>query len=164
MLCTEAIDEIPSHIEFLLSRARRLTRDEADASDVVQETCLRALEALRQSELAPANLRGWLVVILRNQWFSALRQQRVRVHVHAELAAPEPVALPLHETRLQCRQLARAWSELPAHSRDIAHQCLIDGESQEEVSRRLGMTAGGVAASIHRTRQALRDSMSERAA
>jgi len=159
MICAEAMNQVPTHIPFLLTRARRLCRNEADARDLVQDTCLHALEALGRADTQPDNLRAWLVVVMRNHWFSAIRQHRVRLHAHAEIAESPSLDAGLCETRLVYSQLARAWSRLPAQSQNIAHQCLIEGQSQEEVSRRLGMTAGGVAASIHRTREMLRHSM-----
>jgi DNA-directed RNA polymerase specialized sigma24 family protein len=70
-----------------------------------------------------------------------------------------PVDVTRCEPPLVYSHLTQAWTRLPAQSQNIAHQCLIEGHSQEEVSRRLGMTAGGVAASIHRTRATLRQSV-----
>jgi RNA polymerase sigma-70 factor (ECF subfamily) len=153
------ICEVPIHVPFLLTRARRLCRNEADAHDLVQDTCLLALEALTREAASPENLRGWLLVVMRNHWFSTMRKRRARSSAHAELAGGLSSDVGLCETRLVYSQLARAWGRLPAQSRSIAQQCLLDGDSQQEVSRRLGMTAGGVAASIHRTREALRQSM-----
>lgn len=153
------MNEVVSHVPLLLLRARRLCRDEADARDLVQDTCVHALEALGDREPPPDNLAAWLVVVLRNEWFSVARRRRVRTHAQAELAARSTVDDGMCETRVLGSQLERAWGELSAQSQTIARQCLIEGDSQEVVSRRLGMTAGGVAASIHRTRAALWTSM-----
>jgi RNA polymerase sigma-70 factor (ECF subfamily) len=159
MICTSVMEEVPTHLAFLLTRARRLCRNEADARDLVQDTCLHALEALKRSDTPPDNLRAWLSVIMRNHWFSAIRQYRVRANAHADIADRSSLDDGLCETRFVYSQLARVWSRLSKQSQNIAQQCLIQGDSQEEVSRRLGMTAGGVAASIHRTREVLRQSM-----
>jgi len=155
----DSMNEVPTHASFLLTHARRLCRNEADARDLVQDTCLHAIEALQRLESPPDNLRAWLLVILRNHRFSAIRQQRVRVTAHAEIAHYPSIEAIGAEGRLLFDQLSRAWSRLPERSQHIAERCLIDGDSQEDVSRRLGMTPGGVAASIHRTRAALRDSV-----
>jgi RNA polymerase sigma-70 factor (ECF subfamily) len=159
MLSGEIMNEVPNHIPFLLARAARLCRSDADARDLVQDTCLQALVTLKECASPPTNLRAWLVVVMRNHWFSTIRRHRVRASAHAELSNGAALDDALCETRLLCSQLVRAWHQLPARSQNIAHRCLIDGESQEEVSRSLGMTAGGIAASIHRTRQALWQSM-----
>ena len=96
---------------------------------------------------------------MRNHWFSVVRKHKVRANAHAQLANEPWCDVGLIESRLVYRQLARAWSRLPAQSRSIARHCLLDGHSQEEASRTLGMTAGGIAASIHRTRRTLRQEM-----
>jgi RNA polymerase sigma-70 factor (ECF subfamily) len=156
---SDAMNDVPTHAAFLLTQARRLCRNEADARDLVQDTCLHALEALRRSDSPPDNLRAWLVVILRNHFFSVIRQQRVRATAHAEIASQPSVEVGHVDGGLLYDRIARAWTQLPSRSQTIAQQCLIDGDSQEDVSRRLGMTPGGVAASIHRTRAALRQSV-----
>jgi RNA polymerase sigma-70 factor (ECF subfamily) len=153
------MNEVVSHVPLLLQRARRFCRNDADACDLVQDTCVHALEALRDREIVPDNLAAWLVVVLRNQWFSTSRRQRVRTHAQVELAARAGVDDSMCETGVLGSQLKRAWSQLSSQSQTIARQCLLEGDSQEAVSRRLGMTAGGVAASIHRTRAALWTSM-----
>jgi RNA polymerase sigma-70 factor (ECF subfamily) len=152
-------DALSTHVPFLLARARHICRNEADAYDLVQDTCLHALEALAHAGAVPENPRGWLVVIMRNHWLSVVRRRRVRANAQAALAARSSFDDGLCETRVVHSQVARLWRRLSAQARNIAQQCLIDGDSQEEVSRRLGMTAGGVAASIHRTRRVLRQSM-----
>lgn len=161
MTCSDAMNELPAHIPALLPRARRLCRNDADARDLIQDTCVNALEALADAAAPPENLLGWLVVIMRNLWFSIVRQRRVRADAHAEMATRPSLDDALCEARLVYNQLARAWSELPPQSQNIARRCLLDGDSQQEVSQTLGMTAGGVAASIHRTRHALRLSLLE---
>lgn len=153
------VNELPIHFEFMLQRARRLCRNDADARDLVQDTCLNALEAQRKSAARPDNLRAWLTVIMRNHWFSSMRQHRLRSHAYAEVASRSSLDDGLCQTRLVCSQLSSAWMKLAPQSRTIARQCLLEGDSQEDVSRRLGMTAGGVAASIHRTRAALWQTM-----
>jgi RNA polymerase sigma factor (sigma-70 family) len=107
----------------------------------------------------PDNVRGWLVAILRNNWLNLLRHRRVRARAMPELIHGTPDDWRLHETRALRFQFERAWEELPAQARAIAVQCLIDGEPHEDVSARFGMTPGGVATSIHRTRASLRQSM-----
>lgn len=147
------------HAADLLKRARRLTRNEADARDLVQDTCLNALEALSKMNAPPANVRGWLLVVMRNHWFNVVRHHRVCVNARVELANESQIDTGLSETRAVISQLSRAWETLSAQARGIAERCLLEGESHEEVSQRFGMTPGGVAASIHRTREQLRAAM-----
>jgi RNA polymerase sigma-70 factor (ECF subfamily) len=147
------------HATYLLACARRLTRNEADARDLVQDTCLHAVETLQSSGDFPANPRGWLAVMMRHRWFNVLRHNKVCRTAHAEIAAQPSSDTSLSDARVIQSQLVRAWGRLSAQAQEIAEQCLIDGDSYDDVSRRFGLSAGGIATSIHRTRASLRQSM-----
>jgi RNA polymerase sigma-70 factor (ECF subfamily) len=150
---------LSAHEHDLLGYARRLTRNEADARDLVQDTWLHSLEALEKMDPPPENLRAWLLVSMRNHWFNVLRHHKVRANARAELASREAFDAGLCESRVVYAQFVRAWDTLPPQAQSIATQCLLDGESQEDVSRQFGITANGVASSIHRTREQLRHAM-----
>src|SRR3989442_16040813 len=57
--------EALASLDSLYRTARRLTRDQADAEDLVQETFLKAFRAADQFEPG-TNLRAWLFTILHN--------------------------------------------------------------------------------------------------
>src|SRR5258707_11288194 len=63
------------HTDGLFGYAMVLSRNPAEAADLVQETYVRALRA-RESLRAGSNVKGWLFTILRNIWLNQLRQQR----------------------------------------------------------------------------------------
>ena len=54
-----------SHLDSLYGTALRLTRNEADAQDLVQDTYVKAFRARRQFK-AGTNLKAWLFTILHN--------------------------------------------------------------------------------------------------
>lgn len=61
------------HLRTLLRLARRLVREEAEAEDLVQETCLKAFRAFHQ--FCPgSNGKAWLVTILLNTVRDRIRQ------------------------------------------------------------------------------------------
>lgn len=75
------------YIDGLFGYAMVLTRNPAEAADLVQETYLRALKA--KESLGPgSNVKSWLFTILRNIWLNQLRHQRT---------APQLVELEAHE-------------------------------------------------------------------
>src|SRR6185369_10476692 len=55
------------HIDAAFNYARWLTRSEADAEDVVQDACVRALRFF--SSLRNDDARSWLLTIVRNTWY-----------------------------------------------------------------------------------------------
>src|ERR1700758_1364230 len=69
-------DAVPL-MDQLFNGALRLTRNRADAEDLVQETMLRAYIGFRSFRLG-TNLKAWLYRILRNTWISAHRKQQHR--------------------------------------------------------------------------------------
>src|ERR1700736_445440 len=63
------------YIDGLYSYALVLTRNHAEAEDLVQETYVRAIQAMGRLR-AGSNMKGWLFTILRNIWFNQLRKRR----------------------------------------------------------------------------------------
>jgi RNA polymerase sigma-70 factor (ECF subfamily) len=63
------------HLDGLYSYARVLTRNHAEAEDLVQETYVRAMQAMGRLR-ADSNMKSWLFTILRNVWFNQLRKWR----------------------------------------------------------------------------------------
>ena len=77
--------------EGLYRYAVVLSRDRVEAQDLVQETCVRAIEAVDGLRLG-SNVKSWLFTILRNIWFNQLRRRR---------AAPKVVELDMEEAPAQ---------------------------------------------------------------
>lgn len=73
-------ESLIEHIDGLYSYALSLTRNRSDAEDLVQETYVRAIPALRRLR-TKSNLKSWLFTILRNVWLNQLRQPRNGLHV-----------------------------------------------------------------------------------
>src|ERR1700731_5126369 len=63
------------YIDGLYGYAIAPTRNQADAEDLVQETYVRAKQAMQKLR-ADSNIKGWLLTILRNIWFNQLRKRR----------------------------------------------------------------------------------------
>src|ERR1700722_9330326 len=63
------------HLDGLYSYALVLSRNHAEAEDLVQETYVRAIQAM--GRLRPdSNMKSWLFTILRNIWLNQLRKWR----------------------------------------------------------------------------------------
>src|SRR5260370_3699503 len=79
--------DLQEYLDGLYSYGLVLSRNQAEAEDLVQETCLRALRAMER--LRPdSNVKSWLFTILRNIWLTQLRQRN---------AAPDVVDLDSYD-------------------------------------------------------------------
>src|SRR5712675_1391444 len=61
------------HLDAAFNYARWLTRNDADADDVVQDACVRALRFF--SSLRGESARPWLLSIVRNTWYGRFPQR-----------------------------------------------------------------------------------------
>src|ERR1043165_783863 len=65
-------ETVVPHLDAAFNYARWLTRNDAEAEDVVQDACVRAMRFF--SSFRHDNARAWLFTIVRNTWFSRLNQ------------------------------------------------------------------------------------------
>jgi RNA polymerase sigma-70 factor (ECF subfamily) len=65
------------HVDAAFNYARWLTRSEADAEDVVQDACVRALRFL--PSLRGDDARAWLLTIVRNTWYGRFSRKGASV-------------------------------------------------------------------------------------
>src|SRR6476660_6520010 len=56
------------HLDAAYNYARWLTKNDADAEDVVHDACVRAMRFF--TSLREDNPRAWLFAIVRNTWYS----------------------------------------------------------------------------------------------
>lgn len=153
---------VDRHAPHLLKVAYSLTGHAADAEDLVQETFLAGMQALRRFE-GRSSVRTWLVAILARQAAAWRRRQRVR---HAVEWSPEtesaavggaPRAGP-ELSRTDARlDLAAALQTLTPDHREVLVLREYGGLSYEEIAGTLGLPRGTVESRLHRARLELRD-------
>src|SRR5689334_9551117 len=138
----------------LLRSARRYLPD-ARAEDAVQQASLSAWSGLQRGDDV-RDLRAWLYRIVHNM---ALNQLRLSGYDYAELEdslrgtdAPQEEM----ERRAVVRQTLTGLAALPERQREALLQIAIEGRSQDEVARELGVTEGAVRQLVHRARMTLR--------
>jgi RNA polymerase sigma-70 factor (ECF subfamily) len=133
-----------------------LTRNAADAEDLVQEAVLRAYEK-RGSFRKDRNLRAWLLAILHNCFVDGARKRRseaVRLLRAGELAADHAPAPQEHVVRLA--QLRQTFMALPEEQRAVLHLVAIEGLSYQEAASILSIPVGTLMSRLGRARAALR--------
>lgn len=155
--------------------ARRLTRNEADAEDLVAETVARAWRALGTLECEAA-FRSWMFRILNNAFVSGLRRADARPRTEpidgGEGEADEagfslfeqmhqPFLLwfgnPEQEflDKLLREDLERALASLPEHHRVVVILSDIEEFSYAEIACALEVPVGTVRSRLARARAAL---------
>src|SRR5258708_16169910 len=86
------------HLDMLYRIARRLTRDDASAEDLVQETYLRALRSWDSFELKEYGIRPWLLRILHNLHASRYKREKRQPQAiedeQLQAVSQQPHALP----------------------------------------------------------------------
>jgi RNA polymerase sigma-70 factor (ECF subfamily) len=115
------------YVDGLYSYALVLTRNHAEAEDLVQETYVRAIQAM--GRLRPgSNMKGWLFTILRNIWFNQLRKRRhgpqmveidVGDGVANSIVEPSKDSYDLYVRKMETEQVRAAIQELPVEFREI---------------------------------------------
>jgi RNA polymerase sigma-70 factor (ECF subfamily) len=149
--------------------ASRMTRNQADAEDLVQETYARAYASFHQFEDG-TNLRAWLNRILRNTFISSYRKkQREPALVTGEIeewqlarardrgisASAEELAL----ARITDTRLAEAFQRLPEDFRFVVYLADVAGYSYREIAAIMGCPLGTVMSRLHRGRGRLREQL-----
>ena len=154
------------YADALHNLARYLTRSDADADDLVQETYARALQAAGQ--FTPGtNLKAWLFRILRNAFFSRYRRQRSNPVVGGFDIAEAAVGGGAEDhwfmddaelDRLRKVVAAEIEAALMTLSEDARMVILLDleGLTESEVAGVIGCPVGTVKSRLARARAALR--------
>jgi RNA polymerase sigma-70 factor (ECF subfamily) len=154
----------------VLSRgARRLTRSDADAEDLLQDTLLHAYAGFHTFQEG-SNLKAWLFRILYNRWVSAHRTKQRRpseVSVDditerdlASSAARVPAGLRSAEAEvldaLPGTEVKAAMNALPEGFRAAMYYADVQGYTYAETAAILGIPHGTVMSRVSRGRQRLR--------
>ncbi len=152
----------------LLPRLRRfavsLTRNTADADDLVQEACMRAISASDSWDPAQG-LDRWVFRILRNLWIGELRKRQVRLG-KGHVAADETDELR-HETtgedQLALKQLMGRLADLPSGHAAVLLLVAVEGYSYKEAADMLDVPQGTIMSRLFRARQMLADQLAKTA-
>src|SRR5262249_20666489 len=153
------------HLDAGYALARWLTRNDADAADVVQEACLRALRYF--DSYREGDARSWLLKIVRRTSYDWLERNRpadlVPLETENDLdgpARPQPAAVidadALLQSRSDLRRLDRLVEALPPPLREAIVLRELHELDYREIAEVTGVPIGTVMSRLHRARSALR--------
>jgi RNA polymerase sigma-70 factor (ECF subfamily) len=155
------LDRPEAAIVELLPRLRRLaralSRDAADADDLVQLTVERAL--VHRGQWRPGTrLDSWMFRIMKNAWIDEGRARTRR----GAVISPEDAGLDAAsdgsgemETRLEAQAVTRAMARLPDDQRLAVTLVLVEGLSYKEAADVLEVPQGTLTSRLGRGRAAL---------
>jgi RNA polymerase sigma factor (sigma-70 family) len=166
------------HLDAAYNLARWLTRNDADAQDVVQEACLRAYKYLNGFE--GQSPRAWLLKIVRNTFYTWLNAHRLgdralslednaevvdgdstAMHASAQGLGRSPETI-LTENREKLR-LDRLVEGLPSAFREVLVLREMEEMSYRDIANVVGIPIGTVMSRLARARHYLLESWNKKA-
>lgn len=163
-----------AEIDAVYRMAFHLARSPDQASDLVQETYLRALKAETKFELRERGVRPWLFKILHNVFYTHVgRQKKAPIAVESldheadqsgdAMSAPAWDLASLDWETVDDR-LKHAIEDLPDHYREVLLLWAVEGLRYREVADVLDVPIGTVMSRLYRARAILSEQLAELAA
>ncbi|MHB8529330.1 MAG: sigma-70 family RNA polymerase sigma factor [Caulobacteraceae bacterium] len=141
-------------IPKLRAFAWSISRNAADADDLVQETLVKAWSH-RDTFEPGTNLRAWLFTILRNTHHTSVVRRRREVRDEDDHHAHALTSAPRQEWNLTVRALQEALHSLPDENREALMLVTAAGVSYEEAARICGCAIGTIKSRVNRARNRL---------
>ncbi len=163
-------------MDSLYAAARRMTRNDADAEDLLQETYLKAYRGFGGFEQG-TNLKAWLYRILTNTFINSYRAKKRRpeesdvddvedLYLYRRLGGAELAAAgrSAEEDLLDSYtddEIKQAIESLPEQFRMAVLLADVEGFSYKEIADILGIPIGTVMSRLHRGRKGLQKKLWE---
>lgn len=161
-------EEFLPHVHSIYNFAYRITFDEDDAKDLVQETYMKAFRFINSFQKG-TNAKAWLFRILKNSFINEFRKkskepvkidyQEVETYYNSEESGRSMVSdLRVEAIREMIGdEVSIALNALDVDFRTVIILCDLEGFTYEEMAKILDIPIGTVRSRLHRARNLLRD-------
>jgi RNA polymerase sigma-70 factor (ECF subfamily) len=147
-------DAVIALLPPLRAFAWSLSRNSADADDLVQDTLIKAWT--HQDKFEPgSNLRAWLFTILRNTYYTAVVKRRREVADEDGKHAARLTAAPTQDWSVAIKATQAALQRLPAEHREALILVGAAGLTYEEAAEICGCALGTIKSRVNRARARL---------
>ncbi len=162
--------EFMPHIDSMYNFAYRLTFDEDEAKDLVQDTYMKAFRFINSFQEG-TNAKAWLYRILKNSFINDYRKkskqpakvdyQEVEQFYNSEdTPSSATVDLRLEATKdMIGDEISNALNSLAIDFRTVIILCDLEGFTYEEMAKILDIPIGTVRSRLHRARNLLREKL-----
>lgn len=164
--------EAVPHMDILYNYALRMTGNQDDASDLLQETFMKAYRFWDKYEKG-TNIRAWLFRIMKNSYINRYRKetkepdtvdydkiQNYYSVIRDESTDPNDLQEKIFGGLFE-DAVAHAIESLPEDFRTVVILCDIEGLTYEEISEFVDCPIGTVRSRLHRGRRMLRAKLLE---
>lgn len=164
--------EFLPHIESMYNFAYRLTYDEDDSKDLVQETYLKAYRFIESFQKG-TNAKAWLFRILKNSFINDFRKkskepskvdyQEVESFYNSE-EVDQRITTDLRVETVRDMigdEISNALNSLEVDFRTVIILCDLEGFKYDEMAKILDIPIGTVRSRLHRARNLLKEKLSE---
>jgi len=159
MSSSDFSSQLPELLPRLWAFALRITGNQHDAEDLVQRSCLRALERIGQWQPDSSAL-SWMFSIIHSTWNNELRSRKIRSRSSipwdddfVDMVADSSMATP--EQNAIHRQIVSAVGHLPETQRVVMVLVGAEGYSYAEAAEILEIPIGTVMSRLSRARRAI---------
>lgn len=164
--------EFMPHVNSMYNFAYRLTFDEDDSKDLVQDTYLKAYRFIESFQQG-TNAKAWLFRILKNSFINDYRKKRkepakvdyqeVETYYNSD-EVDRQITPDLRVESLQDMigdEISNALNALDVDFRTVIILCDLEGFKYDEMAKILDIPIGTVRSRLHRARNLLKEKLSE---
>jgi len=169
--------EFLAHVNSLYNFAFKLTLNEDDAKDLLQDTCMKAFRFINSFERG-TNAKAWLFRIMKNSFINDYRKkskspgmvdyQEVETYYNSEQGDQQrEITLDLRAETVKDMlgdEITNALNAIDVDFRTVVILCDLEGFKYDEMAKILDIPIGTVRSRLHRARNLLKEKLAEYAA